>query len=244
MAAARPQRQIKQTLHSQEIAVFVGAQPAVCAECGKDLPKGGLFYLEEQKTLCLDCAVLNNLELLPSGDVALTRRASKLSRRSAVVLEWSRRGKRYERRGTLVEPEAIRLARAECEADASARAAQRARAAERRELEEREYIAAFTLAVQTQFPGCPLSEARAIAEHACAKYSGRVGRTASAKDLEREAVRLAVIAHVRHMHTAYDQIIERTRHKSEARSRIRQDVQGVLRAWEHSPDKGRKTNDE
>ncbi|MBW1803359.1 MAG: DUF2293 domain-containing protein, partial [Deltaproteobacteria bacterium] len=38
----------------------------------------------------------------------------------------------------------------------------------------------------------------AIAEHACRKYSGRIGRTASAKSLDEEAAKLAIIAHIRH----------------------------------------------
>ena len=46
-----------------------------------------------------------------------------------------------------------------------------------------------------------------IAEHACLKYSDRIGRTASAKSLAEEAVDLAVIAHIRHTETQYDQLL-------------------------------------
>lgn len=212
--------------------MLVTAQATRCVECGQDVAKGALLHLEGEQPLCLDCAVLGSLVFLPAGVVALTRRASKHSRVRAVVLEWSRRQKRYERRGTLVEPEAIRRAEAECLQDASMRARQRERAAARREVEDREFMAAFVQAIRAQFPGCPATEAREIAAHACTKYSGRVGRTAAAKELEREAVRLAVIAHVRHMHTEYDQIIERMRDKKGARSRIRSRVDTVLREWE------------
>ena len=93
-------------------------------------------------------------------------------------------------------------------------------------------MAAFTRAILDQMPGCPPVEAREIAAHACAKHSGRVGRTAAAKDLDPQAVRLAVIAHVRHTHTDYDRIVERTRDKRDARSRIRPRLDAVLGEWE------------
>lgn len=212
--------------------VQVVSQPLVCAECRHLLGRGDLAHFEAQKALCLGCALLDQLVLLPSGDVALTRRASARSKVKAVVVEWSRRGKRYERRGTLVEPEALRLARLECETDAAQRAQQRAQAAVRREAEDQAYIVSFTREVKRLFPGCPLSEARKIAAHACAKHSGRVGRTAAAKELDEEMVRLAVIAHVRHLHTDYDRIIARTRDKRGARDRIRNKVTAVLQEWE------------
>lgn len=222
-----------QSAGANDEVVFIASRSTVCGECQKPLAPGTLFQLEAQQPLCLQCALLDKLEFLPSGDVALTRRAVKHSRRHAVVLRWSSSRKRYERRGTLVVPEAIALAQAECQADAARRAAQREKAAARRAVEEREYIAAFTAAVRAQFPGCPLSEARVIAEHACEKYSGRVGRTAAAKELDAEKVRLAVIAHVRHLHTDYDRIIERTRDKRGSRGRVRDKVSAVLFAWEH-----------
>ena len=216
---------------AHETVVLVTLVPVPCDECGALRVRGDLVHYEGEKPLCLECALLGRLTLLLSGDVALTRRASAHSRLRAVVLEWSARRKRYERRGTLVEPEAIRRARAECDADAHAREAQRARAAVRREGEERDYVASFTAAVRRLFPGCPLSEAREIAAHACEKSSGRVGRTADAKQLDPEMVRLAVIAHVRHLHTQYDQIIARTRDKRGSRARINGDVESVLREW-------------
>jgi hypothetical protein len=216
---------------AHETVVLVTLTPVPCGECGALRVRGDLVHYEAEKPLCLSCALLGRLALLPSGDVALTRRASAHSKTKALVLEWSARRKRYERRGTLVEPDAIRRARAECDSDANARETQRIRAAARREVEERAYVAAFTEAVLTLFPSCPLSEAREIAAHACEKYSGRVGRTADAKQLDSEMVRLAVIAHVRHLHTGYDQIIARTRDKRGSRARIKGDVESVLREW-------------
>ena len=108
---------------------------------------------------------------------------------------------------------------------------QRTQAALHREVEDKEYVAAFTEAVMRQFPGCPLSEASEIAAHACTRSSGRVGRTAAAKELNAEKVRLAVIAHVRHLHTNYDSIIERTHDKRGSRAKIKDNVTAVLQAW-------------
>jgi hypothetical protein len=212
--------------------VFVVTRPLNCAECGKQLGRGSLVHFENDRPLCLECAVLGRLEFLPSGNVALTRRAAKCSKVHAVVLEWKPRRRRYERQGTLVEPAAIRQAERECAADADMRAGQRVKAAARRELEERAYVASFMQAVLAQFPGCPVVEAREIAAHACEKYSGRVGRTAAAKELDTQMVRLAVIAHVRHTRTDYDRIIDRLGDKRSARERIRDVVGTVLRAWE------------
>jgi hypothetical protein len=47
----------------------------------------GDFLLKDKAgALCLDRADLGHLEFLPSGDAALTRRATKASRLSAVVV--------------------------------------------------------------------------------------------------------------------------------------------------------------
>jgi len=53
---------------------------------------------------------LDHLVFLPSGDAALTRRATKASSLSAVVVRGSRSRKRYERQGVLVEEPALALA--------------------------------------------------------------------------------------------------------------------------------------
>lgn len=73
-------------------------------------------------------------------------------------------------------------------------------------LDER-YRAEFARYVRDRYPSCPPAEAAAIAEHACSKYSGRVGRTAAAKEFAPEAIDLAVRAHVRHGHTRYDDLL-------------------------------------
>jgi hypothetical protein len=81
------------------------------------------------------------------------------------------------------------------------------------------------------FRRCPPDRAARIATHACEKYSGRVGRSAAAKRLDDDAVQLAVVAHIRHTGTGYDELMARGIARSDACDRVRQDVDRVLRRW-------------
>lgn len=85
---------------------------------------------------------------------------------------------------------------------------------------------------EQQFPRCPKGREREIAEHACLKFSGRVGRSAAAKALDQQAVRLAVIANVRHRETDYDKLLARRYDRSEARAAVQEAVGQVLQRWE------------
>jgi hypothetical protein len=216
---------------STEIVVFSIVRDSVCAECGEELGKGRFLRMEAGRPLCLSCADLDHLVFLPSGDAALTRRAGRYSTLSAVVVRFSRARKRYERQGLLVEEQALARAEQECLSDAEARALARERAAERRQELDAEYVAAFAGRVGELFPGCPSDEQRAIAEHACQKYSGRVGRSAAAKELEANAVDLAVRAHVRHVHTRYDELLARGLARDEARKLVAETVTEYLGRW-------------
>jgi hypothetical protein len=80
----------------------------------------------------MNCADLDELVYLPSGDAALTRRAKKYSPLWAVVVRFSRARKRYERQGILVSEAALDQAEEECLADSELRALRRDRDAERR----------------------------------------------------------------------------------------------------------------
>ncbi len=215
-----------------ELTVFIQTGDAAkCSECTVELQRGDWIYLEQSQPLCLDCADLGHLEFLPSGDAALTRRAKKHSSLSAVVVEFNRRRKRYERRGLLAMPEAIQQAEAECAADAPERAARRAKDAERRVVEDQDFVSEFTQTILADFPGCPAEEARLIAEHAAVRGSGRVGRTAAAKALDATAIKLAVIASIRHRHTDYDSMLMKGVDRREARQRIQPTIERVLAHW-------------
>src|SRR5208337_2906199 len=81
-----------------ELLVFLIRKDTKCSECGKAMYRGGMITLNRERgALCLACADLDYLEFLPSGDAAVTRRASKHSQLKAVVLRWSRTRNRYER---------------------------------------------------------------------------------------------------------------------------------------------------
>jgi hypothetical protein len=86
--------------------------------------------------------------------------------------------------------------------------------------------------VRELFPGCPAGRETAIAEHACLKYSGRIGRSAAGKTLDEEAVRLAVVAHIRHTQTRYDELLARGVERREARDQVEEEVSRVLAEWE------------
>jgi len=172
---------------------------------------------------------------LSRGDAALTRRAKKASTLSAVVVRFSRSRGRYERQGLLVEEPALERAEAECLADEEARRRRRVRDEERRAAQDENHSHALASTVLESFPGCPPERARAIAEHAAARGSGRVGRSAAGRALEPEAVHLAVVASVRHLDTRYDALLMAGTDRADARARVREDVDGVLNNWRTMP---------
>ena len=139
----------------RDIAVFWSRRDSHCDGCDADLGRGSTIRLDGDKAFCLACADMEHLWFLPSGDTALTRRARKHSRLSAVVLQWSRSRRRYERQGVLVEPEALAQAEEECLADADLRIARRDRAAARRERWDERFTDHFAAAIRSGFAGCP-----------------------------------------------------------------------------------------
>jgi hypothetical protein len=217
---------------SSDIVVFMVRRDTKCAECGRELFDGNLLHMEDNHPLCMDCADLGHLEFLRSGNTALTRRATKHSPLRAVVVRWARARKRYERQGILVISEAIEQAEAECLADAKRRARQRERAAERRQAEDREYEVGVTAKLRELFPSCPAEEATRLAAWTCRKHSGRVGRSAAAKEFQPEALRLAVVAHIRHEHTKYDALLMKHGDRQLARAEVRGEIEAVLERWE------------
>jgi hypothetical protein len=116
--------------------------------------------MHANQALCMECADLDHLAYLESGDAAMTRRATKHSSLWAVVVRFSRSRGRYERQGVLVQPEALEKAGEECLADADLRAAREARDAERREVEDVELAARMAEKIRALYPGCPPEEAR------------------------------------------------------------------------------------
>jgi hypothetical protein len=216
----------------EDIVVFSITGHAVCRECGTTMPKGSYLRSENKQPFCLACADLDHLVFLPRGDTALTRRARKHSTLSAVVVRFSRARRRYERQGLLVEEAALEQAERECLVDEAARLRARERAALRRAELDEHYVSEFAERLGDLFPGCPVAERQAIADHACRKYSGRVGRSAAAKQLDPQTMELAVKAHIRHCHTRYDELLARGRSRDKARSAVRDAVEEVFVRWQ------------
>src|SRR4051794_13958294 len=202
MAEKKKARLAQKLAKAPDLVVFEKvSEDGACTECGAELPQGSFLFMEKGHPLCLECADLDMLVYLPAGDAALSRRARKHSSLSAVVVRFSRARKRYERQGLLVSPTALQQAEQECAADAPDRQRARERSRIERQSEDDDFVEAFAKAIAVQFPGCPPAEARQIAMHAGLRSSGRVGRSAAGRALEPMAVKLAVIAHIRHEHT-------------------------------------------
>lgn len=199
-----------------------------CESCGDT---GDLLIMEGPGPFCLACADMDHLVFLSSGDAALTRRAKKASRLSAVVVRFSRSRKRYERQGLLVEETALEEAEAQCLADETVRERRRQRDAARRLIEDQELQGAIAAEISRLFPGCPSERAEAIARHTAARGSGRIGRTAAARDLDLHSIELAVAASVRHRDTDYDDMLMSGIDRDEARARVHPDLVRILDLW-------------
>jgi hypothetical protein len=220
----------------EDIKVFISHRDSKCDECGEQLGRGAWITLQENKgALCLACADLDELVFLPTGDAALTRRARKHSVLSAIVLKFSKARGRYERQGLLVEENALNQAEAECLADADARERRAERQRESEAELDRSYVEAFSKRIRELFSACPPRREVQIAEHACRKYSGRIGRSAAAKSFDEIAVRHAVAAHIRHQETNYDQLLAQEWDRVDARERVKHDVDKVLARWQGQP---------
>ncbi len=216
---------------SDEIVVFQCIRESKCSECGRELGLGDLLRIEAGNHLCLGCSDLDHLMFLPSGNTALTRRARKHSPLHAIVVKFSSARKRNERQGILIDEAALERAERECLADEDARVLARERAAEKRVRLDAEYVRKFAEQIRERYPSCPPLEERIIAERACEKYSGRVGRSEAAKRFDPEMIDLAVWAHVRHQYTEYDLLLAQSWPRENARNAVAAEVEKILGSW-------------
>lgn len=215
-----------------DLVVVIPLNEWTCGECAGT---GDLLIMDEPGPLCMTCADMDHLVFLPSGNAALTRRARKASGLSAVVVRFSRARKRYERQGILVEEAALERAEAQCLADEEARARRRERDEARREAADQQLQAGLAEEIRRLFPGCESDRAEEVARHTAARGSGRVGRTAAARDLDPQVVELAVAASVRHRDTRYDQLLMSGVDRRTARAQVQPEVARVLDAWRQPP---------
>jgi len=225
---ARAKARVK--ARSGDNAVWWTRHEVKCAACRAWIRKDDFLHKKGKRSFCLACAGLDHLIFLPRGDTALTRRASKHSSRSEIVVRRVRG--RLERQGTLVEKEALQRAELECQADAPARQRARANAAVRRAEVDKRYVHEFAKRLGALFPGCPPAERETIAKHACEKYSGRIGRSAAAQQFDPEAIRVAVHAHIRHNHTRYEELLAQGKTRKRARSAVHNAVKKMAQRWQ------------
>ncbi len=217
-----------QPVTSSGLVVIQPVRDWACADCGGT---GDLLRMDDAGPLCLPCADLGHLVFLPAGDAALTRRATKASSLSAVVVRWSRTRKRYERQGVLVEEQSLTVAEEQCLTDQDARMRRRERDQVRRADEDERFQVRLAREISRMFPGCPPGRAVAIARHTGKRGTGRVGRSAAGRALDEDAITLAVIASIRHEETGYDTLLMSGLPRDAARDRVRPAIERVLTTW-------------
>ncbi len=228
LSAAKQERLRTRKSKPPDLVAILPLSEPPCCQCGQVCT---LLIMEGPGPLCMACADMDHLVFLRSGNAALSRRAKAASRLSAVVVRFSRARKRYERQGVLVEAAALEQAEAACLADEEIRAARRVRDEERRTNEDLALVDSMAAAIATLFPGCSAAEGRAIARHTATRGSGRVGRSSAGRELDSEALTLAVVAAVRHAHTSYDELLMSGMARGDARATVQAEVDRVLDTW-------------
>jgi hypothetical protein len=229
LSEAKRDRLTERQSRAPDLVVIEPVKEFTCTNCGDT---GPYLIMEDPGPSCLTCADLDHLVFLPAGNAALSRRAKSVSGLSAIVVRWSRSRKRYERQGILVEEAALERAEEQCLADADVRERRRERDAERRAGQDLEFQDRLAKEITRLYPACPPHRAQAIATHAAERGSGRVGRSAAARGLDPEAIRLAVVASIRHQDTGYDQLLMSGMPRDEARDRVRASIDKVLGTWQ------------
>ncbi|SDM41725.1 DUF2293 domain-containing protein [Nonomuraea jiangxiensis] len=225
LSEARVRSLTERQSKAPDLVAVAPSAPWTCADCGDT---GPYLIMEDDRPHCLTCADLDHLVFLPAGNAALSRRAKQESGLAAVVVQFNRRRKVYQRLGLLVEEAALAAAEERCLADEEVRLRRRERDRVRRAEEDVEFQAAMAAEIARLFPGCPEGRAKEIAEHAGQRGSGRVGRSAAARALDENAITLAVIASIRHLDTEYDSLLMRGVPRMEARDRIRDVIERKL----------------
>ncbi|MCG5214268.1 DUF2293 domain-containing protein [Streptosporangium sp. KLBMP 9127] len=213
-----------------DLVVVAPLDDWTCATCQGT---GPYLIMEDDAPHCLSCADMDHLVFLPAGNAAMSRRAKKESGLSAVVVQFNRRRKVYQRQGVLIEEAALAQAEEQCLADEEVRQRRRDRDRERRADQDVEFQARMAAEILRLFPGIDAARADSIAAHAAVRGSGRVGRTAAARALDENAITLAVIASIRHLDTDYDRLLMSGVPRMTARDQIRPTIDRILERFRH-----------
>ncbi|CBF88393.1 DUF2293 domain-containing protein [Aspergillus nidulans FGSC A4] len=161
---------------------------------------------------CLERAPLPpNYVFVPRGDVYVTRHCrSKTKEDHRLVYKvYDNTGKKALGIRVPADVHAAVLRSAEETAESRANAV---RARDERELAHNREL------LRKQFPLMPAQSLNTILQHAFLKGSGRVGRTTTTP--EKEKVILAVEAHIRHVHTPYEELLRSGMPRLEARNKL------------------------
>ncbi|KAJ6439732.1 ARS binding protein Abp2 [Purpureocillium lavendulum] len=107
----------------------------------------------------------------------------------------------------------------------------------------------FRSAVERVFPKIPTKDLARVVKGAMQKKSGRVGRTGTL--MLNEKARLAVAAHIRHCHTAYDEVLDQSKDRAGARKAVHQQVVHLMKEWgwcdannTTSPEEGKRSDNQ
>jgi len=138
----------------------------------------------------------------------------------------------------LVEESALEKAERECEADAGIRKIRRESRRTWEVKQDERLVERMTIRIKELFPNIPPEIAFRVAKHTAQRNSGRVGRTQAGRSLEKEPLRLAVIAHIRHEFTHYDGLLMQGVERREARKRVESQIDELLAKWESVPTRG------
>ncbi|HEY9785545.1 MAG TPA: hypothetical protein V6D17_09110 [Candidatus Obscuribacterales bacterium] len=101
----------ERTPKKKDPVVYALSKASRCYNCDSKLLPDDIVKIatgkDEREVLCQKCAGLEDFAILPAGNAQLTRTASKHSQTRYVVMKWSELWKCYERKGLLVEREAL-----------------------------------------------------------------------------------------------------------------------------------------
>ncbi|KAK4868434.1 hypothetical protein LT330_007156 [Penicillium expansum] len=176
-----------------------------------------------EKNIVEQVPLPNGYVLVPKGDVYITRHCRSKTKESEriVYVVYNRTGKRTL--GIRV-PKEIYTEVLESAAETKESRANAVQVRDARDLSKSREL------LKNEFPLMPKESLKIVLEHAFLKGSGRVGRTAMISD-EKKTL-LAVEAHIRHVHTPYEKLLEEGVSRKDAREQVWSTIQAVERAWQ------------
>jgi hypothetical protein len=167
-----------------------------------------------------------------SGDAYVTRHVKLRSKVVYCRMKKSKRQGFSKVIGILAPPQIIEEVLADARQTKAMRKARSATAAAYRSRKETALNKVRIELLKQTLPSIPDGDANQIVERAFEVGSGRVGRTSSLNDDEQ--LHAATIAHIRHCHTDYEELLEDGVDRKEARDCVAGMIQRVFDAWQSS----------